>query len=388
MDYKCISADSHIDIVWLPDDLFISEAPANLKDKMPRAVATDDGKIWIADGSHLGCVGAAALDGEYKLYEPGLSYRLDKMEAMDFFSDAAEGRFHPSNPELRVRDQEVDGVQAEVIYGILGVASGFSDAAGGVSDPDVLAAVYDIYNGWAADFCNNRTQRLAGLACLSGHDPHIAAQQLRRAANLGLKGAEINVSRAVKPIYQKEWDVLWAAAAECDIPISFHTTGLPFRNPDESVKDEYRWITLGLMYSLFQLTGMEFLASILLSGACDRYPSFKFVLGECGVGWVPYVLHRIDQEYEDRLFHLDLSMKPSEFWSRQGYTTFQDERLTPEVIQTVGESNILWGTDYPHVDGIWPDSQDFIKRNLGHLDQGTRSKIVCENAGKLYGFFR
>ena len=387
MDYKCISADSHIDIVWLPDDLFVSEAPASLKDKMPRAVETNDGKIWVADGARLGWVGAAALDGEYRPYEPRLSHRLDKMEELGFFSDAAEGRFHPSNPELRVRDQELDGVQAEVIYGILGVASGFSDAAGGVSDPSVLAAVYDIYNGWVADFCSNSPQRLAGLACLSGHDPDIAAQQLRRAANLGLKGAEINVSRTVKPIYQKEWDVLWAAAAECDIPISFHTTGLPFRNPDESVKDEYRWITLGLMYSLFQMTGMEFLASILLSGACDRYPGFKFVLGECGVGWVPYVLHRIDQEYEDRLFHLNLSMKPSGFWSRQGYTTFQDERLTPEVIQTVGESNILWGTDYPHVDGIWPDSQDFIKKNLGHLDQGTRNKIVCENAGKLYGFF-
>jgi predicted TIM-barrel fold metal-dependent hydrolase len=386
MDYKCISADSHIDIVWLPDDLFVSEAQAHLKDKMPRAVETDEGKIWVADGARLGWAAAAALDGEYRPYEPGLSRRLDKMEEMAFFSDAAQGRFHPSDAGLRIKDQEADGVEAEVIYGILGVASGFSDAAGGVSEPDVLAAVYDIYNAWAAEFSKKNPQRLAGLACLSSHDPRVAARQLRSAAELGLRGAEINVSPTATPIYQKEWDVLWQAAAECNLPVSFHTTGLPFRNPEASSKEEYRWVTLGIMYTLFQASGMEFLSSILLSGACDRYPNFKFVLGECGVGWVPYILNRIDEEYEDRLFHLKLSMKPSEFWSRQGYTTFQNEYLSSEVIEAVGEGNILWGSDYPHVDGIWPDSQEVIKNSLGHLDPGIQRRLTCENAGSLYGF--
>ena len=112
------------------------------------------------------------------------------------------------------------------------------------------------------------------------------------------------------------------------------------------------------------------------------------MLGECGIGWIPYVLYRIDQEYEDRLFHLNLSKKPSEFWHRQGYSTFQDEHLTPEIIQAVGEDNILWGSDYPHPDSVWPDSQKFIWRNLGHLDEGVRRKITCENAGKLYGLMK
>ena len=388
MEYKVISGDSHVDIVWLPEDLFVSGAPARLKDRMPKVIETREGRVWVADGTRLGSVAAAALTGSYEPYTPGLSHRLDKMEELGFFSDSQQGRYHPTTPELRIMDQEADGVQAEVLYGILGVASGFSDAEGGISDPEVVAAIYDIYNAWIADFCKRNPERFVGLACISCHDPQVAARQLRHAAKMGLKGAEINVANAAMPIYQKDWDVLWAAAAECHMPISFHTIGLPFRQPEESNKEECQWITLGLMYTLFQLSGPEFLTSILLSGACDRYPDFKFVLGECGIGWIPYVLYRIDQEYEDRLFHLNLSEKPSELWHRQGFSTFQDERLTPEIIQAVGEDNILWGSDYPHADTVWPESQEFIWRNLGHINEGARRNITCENAGKLYGLMK
>ena len=388
MRYEVISADSHLDLVWLPEDLFVSEAPSRLKDRMPKVVETGEGRVWFADGIKLGSVGAAALTGSYEPYAPGRSHALDRMETRGFFSDAQRGLLHPSNPELRMEDQDADGIQAEVIYGILGIGAGFSDAEGGISDPEVLTAVYDIYNRWIADFCTSNPARLAGLATISCHNPDISAQQLKQAARLGLVGAEFNVEKAAKPIYQKDWDILWATAADCHMPISFHTTGLPFRQPDQECKDEYEVVSLGLMYTLFQLSGPEFLVSILLSGACDRYPDFRFVLGECGVGWLPYVLQRIDDEYEDRLFHLNLSMKPSEFWRRQGYTTFQNERLSPEMVRAVGDDNILWGSDYPHPESTWPDSQKHIQRNLGHLTEGTRRKITYENAGKLYGLLK
>ena len=383
-----ISADGHIDIVWLREDLFVSEAPARLKDRMPKVIETEEGRVWVTNQTRLGSVASAALTGSYEPYTPGLSQRLDRMEELGFFSDARQGRYHPSTPELRIRDQELDGVQAEVIYGVLGVASGFSDAEGRISDPEVVTAVYDIYNAWIADFCKSSPERFAGLACISSHDPQVAARQLRRAAMMGLKGAEINVSYAAKAIYQRDWDVLWAAAAECHMPLNFHAVGLPYRQPEESYREECQWITLGLMGTLFQLSGAEFLTSMLLSGACDRYPDLRFVLGECGIGWIPYILFRIDQEYEDRLFHLNLSMKPSEFWRRQGYSTFQDEYLSQETIQAVGENNILWGSDYPHADSVWPESQEYIGRNLGHLDEGVRRKITCENAGRLYGLMK
>ena len=83
--------------------------------------------------------------------------------------------------------------------------------------------------------------------------------------------------------------------------------------------------------------------------------------------------------------HLGFALKPSEYWRRQGSTTFQHETILAEVIHLVGEDNVMWGSDYPHPDGIWPDSRTIIQADLGSLDETVRRKITCENAGKLYG---
>lgn len=143
-----------------------------------------------------------------------------------------------------------------------------------------------------------------------------------------------------------------------------------------------RWYAV---LSVFQLTGAEYLSAIVFSGALERYPGMKFVLGECGVGWLSYVLSRMDEEYEDQFRHLPLTMKPSEYWHRQGYTTFQHEPNVAALVHMVGEDNIMWGADYPHPDGVWPDSLQIIEEDLGSLSASTRRKITCENAGKLYG---
>ncbi len=403
MEYKVISADCHIDIPWLPADLFVSQAPSKLKEHMPRVVETKEGKQWVAEGQLLAWVAGAGLTGAWNPYVPGLSSRLDRMEEEGkFFSEGQRGLFHPTTPELRIKDQKLDGLDAEVIYGILALGGapeegaftlGASDAPGGdtpgvgygLTDPEVITVTYDIYNEWVVDLCKSNTQRFAGLACITSHDPKIAANQLRRAAQLGLRGAELNVSGAVKPIYHKDWDILWATAAECNMPISFHTLGLTYRQPDASEMEEYQWVNTGLGFTLFQLSGAEFLTSIIYSGACERYPDFKFVLGECGIGWIPYMLYRLDDEY-DRLSELKLNLKPSEYWRRQGYSTFQTETVTPELVSLVGEDNIMWGSDYPHPDGVFPDSQKVIREGLGQLDERVRHKIVCETAAKLYGF--
>ena len=392
MAHHVISADSHIDIPFLDANLFVSNAPAKLKDKMPRVVDTDAGQQWMVEGRPLGFVAGAGF-GLWEPYEPGVFTRLDRMADVGFFSDAEKGLLHPSDPKLRIADQDLDGVDAEVIYGLLGVAgtsgSGLMRGEGtegyGIHDLEVLRTVYEIYNEWLAGFCKSTPGRFAGVASLSNHDPALAAAQLRRAAESGLRGAEINTATAVRPIYQDEWDVLWAAAAECEMPISFHTLGTSFRQPEGPSAEKYDWVANGLLLALFQLSGAEFLSSIIYSGACERHPNFKFVLGECGIGWIPYVLHRMDDEF-DRMPELKLSLKPSEYWRRQGHSTFQIEPVTPEIVSRVGEDNIMWGSDYPHGDGVFPDSQQVIQDHMGELDERVRKKIICDNAARLYRF--
>ncbi len=388
MEYKVISADTHVDVVWLPADLFVSSAPAKLKDRMPRVEKTDKGDIWKVDGQILGWVGGADMRDIWEPYEPGVNRHIDEMASTGFYDDANKGLFHPTIPELRIKDQDLDGIQGEVIYGILGLGGGFNSLEGtyGVTDAERTVVIYDAYNQWLSDFCNNSPERIKGLACLTSHDPETATQQLRKGAEMGLIGGEMNVAQTIKPIYHPDWDVLWAASDELSMPISFHTVGLQYRRPDPSEAEKFEWISMGLMGTLFQLAGAEFMSSIIVSGACDRFPNFKFVLGECGIGWIPYVLDRMDREFDKYLFHANLSAKPSEIWRRQGYSTFQHERLSMETAARVGESNIMWGSDYPHQDSVWPSSLKVINQNLGALEESTLRKIIRDNAANLYGF--
>jgi predicted TIM-barrel fold metal-dependent hydrolase len=374
MEYKLISGDSHIDMTWMPGDVFVENAPARYRDAVPRVVDSESGPHWFAEGKDLGVYGGLGFG--FTKPDRGQSKHIDMMYDAGFY----EGGPHPTTPDLRLKDMAIDGIDAEVIYGVLGVGLRFEDA-------EMTRVVYEIYNTWAADFCNSTPGRWAALACIPNNDPQVAATELRRAAALGLRGADFAVATAVKPIWHRDWDVLWQAASECSVPISFHTTGPNVREPnDKQMEQEYDMEYRMTKISLFQMAGAEYLASIIFSGACERFPGLKFVLGECGVTWLPHVLNRMDEEYEDRRHNLSMPNKPSEYWSRQGYSTYQHEIGLPEFLPMIGVDNVLWGSDYPHPDGIWPESQKWIEEDLAGIAPEARRKITRDNTGKLYGF--
>jgi predicted TIM-barrel fold metal-dependent hydrolase len=129
---------------------------------------------------------------------------------------------------------------------------------------------------------------------------------------------------------------------------------------------------------------MEVLVSLLASGACEKYPDFNFVLGESGVTWLPYVFDRLDTEYHDRARSLGFSMKPSDYFRRQGYVTYQQDQFLEPIIPLIGEDNIIWGADYPHPDCLWPDSKKILAKNLHALPDRVRAKITNENVSRLY----
>ncbi len=385
MSYEIISADTHLDITWLPGDMFVEGAPANMKSRMPRVKDTDAGPRWMVEDTDVAGVGGGGLTGNFSKYVRGQSKLLDKMDDVGFFSGIDEGIYHPSDVDLRIKDQEIDGIDAEVMYGILAIGGG-AFSIPGFQDPAVLATVYDVYNAWVGDFVKANPQRLAALGCLSVHDPEDAARQLRFAADSGLRGAEINVKKMTKPMYHGAWDPLWAASEELGMPVSFHALGLELRAPDPEDEAEYGPVHHGMSTVTFQLSGAEIVLAVVLSGACERYPGFKFVLGECGIGWIPYVVERMDMEYEDKFFRLGLNLKPSEYWRRQGFSTFQYEYVSMDQVNRIGVDSIMWGSDYPHPDGVFPESRKVIEETLGHLEPEVFRKIVCENAANLYGF--
>src|SRR5579863_912694 len=149
----------------------------------------------------------------------------------------------------------------------------------------------------------------------------------------------------------------------------------------------YRWHAAGATtISSFQMYMSIPLMAIIFAGVLEHHPGLRMVIGESGIGWIPYILDHMDLEWEDQFKDLDLKMKPSDYWRRQCYATYQSDRIGIKLLDEIGEDNIMWGSDFPHPDGIWPDSQEYIKRELGELPQAIRRKIICDNAARLYGF--
>ncbi len=91
-------------------------------------------------------------------------------------------------------------------------------------------------------------------------------------------------------------------------------------------------------------------------------------------------------EWEEQYQDLTLKMKPGGYWRRQCFAAYQSDETGLRLLDILGEDNIMWGSDFPHPDGVWPDSQAFIEKELSRLPQATRHKLVGGNAAKPYGF--
>jgi len=267
--------------------------------------------------------------------------------------------------------------------------------------------VLRVYNEWLAEFCSKHPERYAGLASIPNHPLEAAVEEVERVAKRGaLRGLDIANSSDLKPLWDPYWNPLWDAIDRCGLPLHFHTVGgyvpdhirkimMIGSDPTRAAAPDAPKIDLSVARSAFatnitqfQINMANILTSMIFSGVLERHPRMKLVLGESGIGWIPYVLWRMDAEWEDQFKDLALTMPPSEYWKRQCWATYQTDPIGIKLLDELGVGKVMWGSDFPHPDGVWPDSQEYIQRELGHVAPDVRRKIVCENAGKLYGFIQ
>jgi predicted TIM-barrel fold metal-dependent hydrolase len=399
MKYEMISADCHLDLCWLPPDLFTSRAAAGLKDRMPHTTDGPRGPVWITSkGASLGM--ACGMGSAGREYIPGRIHRSDRMASTGLYEDGKRGIRRIADPDLRLKDQDRDGVQAEVLYGVLGTT-------GRMNDPEAAVEVLRVYNEWLADFCSVHPERYIGLASIPNHPLEAAIAEVERVVKRGaLRGLDIANSADLKPLWDPYWNPLWDVIDGCGLPLHFHTVGGytpdnirkiiaigsdPSRaNAADAPKVDLPVARAAFASNItqFQMNMSNILTSMIFSGVFERYPRMKLVLGESGIGWIPYVLWRMDAEWEDQFKDLSLTMPPSEYWKRQCWATYQTDPIGVKLLDELGADKVMWGSDFPHPDGVWPDSREYIARELGHLPADVRRKVVCENAGRLYGLIR
>jgi predicted TIM-barrel fold metal-dependent hydrolase len=367
---KVISADGHIDLVFVTDDIFYHDAPDALKDRVPRRLGPFD---WVFKGKQMGGAQAAAMTIQSKV--------MDRIKATGFDRDFKAGISRPGDPKLHAKDMDLDGVVGAVIYGVLGLDSYLA------ADGEALSHCYRRYAEWIAQFMKADPRRFAAVAPLAGHDVNQAVADLRFMADLGIQGIELKPRVAVKPFWHDIWEPLWAAVEEIGIPVHFHSDigrlNVPVP-PEDASNPKYKQITGGLIASHGKMANAELLGSMILSGALDRHPKLTLVMGESDLSWIPHYITRMDYCVTEREHSTGLSMLPSEYWRRQCKSTFQFDKMGVDLIGWLGEDNIMWGNDYPHPDGVWPHSREVVRIHAQNLNDRQKQKVFHDNAAKLY----
>ncbi len=365
-----ISADSHI---LEARDVFVGLAE-KFGDRAPRVVHEEGKGDYIdipASGTRLN----ATIGGVGRLGIAGMS--LDDPETHRIISLGYDG-LKPAlvDPVERTKAMDIDGVWSEVIY-----PSVFMRLFG-IPDAQVLGAAFRNYNDWLWDFCAAVPDRLTGLALLVMQDPVIAHQELERAIAKGYKGACIPCSapdgtRYSDPIY----DPVWAMAEEAGITISMHI----FTQPNGGVTglEQADVITA---YSSAPTLIQYTLADLIAGGVAHRYPKLKFVAAEFNTGWVANWLERMDHSvYRSRKSVPEyLDMKPSEYWRRQFYATFEDDRPGMLTRDSIGVETMMWGNDFPHHDSVWPHSQEVLEMVFEGMPDDVRQTTTVDNVARLY----
>lgn len=378
MNDVIISADCHVDLIWLPPDLFTANASAAMRERMPYVTDSEEGPLWVSrKGARFGLQNGMGSAG--RKYVPGVIHRADRMAETGLYEDGVKGIRRLTDPDLRIRDQDLDGVSGEVLYGILG-------ASQRLEDPQAATEVMRIYNDWLAEFCATHPNRFAGIASIPNHDMAAAVPEVHRVATRGVvRGIEVALTTDMKPLYDPHWNPLWQAASETKLPVHFHTIGGRKLDTTGMARLQARQ-AFAVHITHFQLNMATKLMEVVYGGALEAYPDLRVVIGESGIGWIPYVLEHMDLEWEDQFKDLTLRMKPSEYWRRQCLATYQSDPVGVRLLDVMGEDNVMWGSDFPHPDGVWPDSREFLARETAGLPDATRRKLVGGNAARVYGF--
>jgi predicted TIM-barrel fold metal-dependent hydrolase len=360
---RVISADSHVSE---PGDLWLERLDRKYRDAAPRVIKNDKAGaapyIFVGPGIHpmpVAGVFAAGRSGD---------------ELREHFKHGYEAA-RPSgwDPVERLKDQDLDGVCAEVLYSSLGIVL-FN-----LKDAELQRVCLKVYNDWLAEFCAHAPSRLMGIGLYSLRDlPDIS--EVERCAKLGLKGILILASDANEIAYSDErFDPLWRVCSETSMPLSLHkplVSGMPLTPAMPTMAD----LQIHVIHVIEQC-----MTRLVYGGVLERFPSLKIVSAENDVGWIPNWVNRLDHVHSKMSFSRQLPEKPSAYVRRNVWATFQDDPLGPATWQHFGADNYKWASDFPHADSTFPHSREVIARNFAGVPEQVTAQIVRQNASRLYG---
>jgi len=288
-------------------------------------------------------------------------------------------------PRARIHDMEMNHVEASLSFPTFPRFCGqtFLEA----KDRELAAACVTAYNDWMVEeWCGDSGGRLVPLVIVPLWDATLAAAEVRRNAARGVHAvcfSEIPPHLGLPSIHSGAWDPFFAACQETRTVVCMHigsSSKMPATSADAPV---------AVAASLSFGNAMASLADFLFSGVLVRFPELKLAYSEGQIGWLPYILERVDDVWrEHRAWGgvKDLIPEPpSTYYFRQVYGCFFRDVHGLESLHRIGVDNVTFETDYPHTDSTWPNTLAVAESMMGDLPADVVYRIVRGNAIRMLG---
>lgn len=357
------SGDSHF---LEPDDLWRSSLPARLAELVPRSEKDPSGE-W--ETVHI----------------DGMSFRrrLPTGKAAEFFelSGRAPGA---ADIEARIPDLDQEGIWGELVFPSLGMWSS------SFRTPEVLREALRVSNDWAWETIDKPVPRLVATAQVSTLVVEDAVKELERVAEMGYRAVFMPVTPhpLQKDYHHEVWDPFWDMAERANIVVAFHigtdpvdlasggSMGVMYRGRGGAV----------LNYTETTFGGQRAVMKLVASGVLDQRPNLKVLVSEGGATWVPFIADRIEEGYRQHslVVRPKLSRSPREIIYSQVYASFQHDESAVAACTAMGYNNVMWGSDYPHLEGTYGHTQETLHHLFDGVDPKVRHRITVGAFAELF----
>jgi predicted TIM-barrel fold metal-dependent hydrolase len=379
--YRYISADSHFES---PPEQWTHRVAKQYRDRAPRRIKLANGHDGLLlEGSRLIYGGTSLYGGKApETFDPTI---------MDFDKTSGCG-----SAEQRLREQDQDGIDAEILF-----ALDVRNSA--IRDKSALVAIVHGFNRYMAEeYCTVDRDRLIGVAVL----PNVGGEQdiaeMESCRGMGLKVAWLRTYPSGKSYPTLEDDRFWAAALDLDMPLVVHTSfparvgsrETPLfkypREPDGEQRPPTDFVQRLARQGPFHSGSVE-ASQLVVSGVFDRFPKLQIYWAENNVGWIPYFYEQIDHEYMVNRFWAErqlglpkLRRLPSEYLRDHAYWGFFEDHVGVRLRHEVGVDRMMWSTDFPHIVSRWPQSLKFLESQMREVPEEERKQMVAGNAVKFF----
>ncbi len=291
------------------------------------------------------------------------------------------------DPHAFLRDMDEDGIAAEVIFAggqneeVLPWIGNF-DMGSVTIDGRLRAVGCRIWNSWLADFTAVAPKRLIGVMQIPIWDIDAAIEEVRWGKDHGLGAINFAAPRTdLVPYNDDAYERFWSAVEEVDLPLVCHAGS--GQMPAASGRGAY------MIYSaqVFWLS-RQALPQMLFGGVFDRHPGLRLVFTEQRASWVGATLRDFDSCYLDpnREYPDKPPKRPSEYWATNcGVAASFMAPFEADMRYEIGLRNLLWGTDYPHVEGTWPHTRLALRNTFAHVPEHEVRMILGDNPVHFYG---